>query len=536
MVVMVFLPATVSLAQEGIDFSCQMPYSLGKPAENSVAGERINLLFTIDHDGQQPVNVPVKIKFPPGLVPMGKVEGWRVEAGGAGYSLARELSLQGGYSQWFDLLTVTVRKELPAGTYVVYVQVGSETKEISVPIVASGQQPSQPTTIRNIILPLDKDGKKDDRQTTGTLVLRDRSLDYYKNIINGKGTSNLEVEAIHPITHMVVEVANPQREQKLVVLTTRLLDRNTHEPVSGLFTPGTTGEDKDAGSLEGHENSLVAFVALTGEPLQRILLPVYSDEKYVAGGNYLLQVVMEDEFSMAVSKEVPLTMIKKDWKAIGVVCVAILVLSLAIMVTARRFPKLLKEMKTRWLVTIALFGAVTFAVVNIPSTLLGDFFHILVGPFSFLITGLFSSVCLYMLLVALLILIPRPGVVTILALVRMMLGMLAFGHISPVTVLSYGMHALLLEGLLYWLNMFQKLENSKGQFTRVDMILLAVICASADSVATYVSMQTMSFLYRYYYAEWYIYLLIIVNSCLYTGLGAKCGTLLGSKLARVGGD
>jgi len=385
-------------------------------------------------------------------------------------------------------------------------------------------------------LPLDKDGKKDDRLTAGTLVLRDRSLDYYKNIINGKGTSNLEVEAIHPITHMIVEVANPMGEQKLAVLTTRLLDWNTHEPVAGLFTPGTTGEDKDAGALEGHEQSLVAFVALSGEKVQRILLPVYADEKYVVGGKYMLQVSMEDEFSTLITKEVPLTIVKKDWKAITVVAVAIVVLCIALALTARRFSNMLTIMKTRWLVVIALFGAVAFAVVNVPSTLLGEFFHILLGPFGFLITGLFSSVCLYMLIISLVILIPRPGVVTIMAFMRMMLGALAFGHISPVSILSYSMNALMLEGLLYWLGMFQKIEESNGMMLKKNILLLVLICAGADSIATYVSMQTMSFLYRYYYADWYIYMLILVNSCVYTAIGAKCGVFLGYKLSKIGGD
>jgi len=533
---MIILWPTVCLAQTEIEFSCQMPYSLGKITERVVAGQRVNMLFTIDHCGLQDETVPVKITFPQGLIPAGKYEGWTLGQVGETYSLERQLQLAGGYSQWFDLLTVQTDGHMPSGNYVGQIQVGTETKHISLPISAGEKRVEQPITVDNILLPLDKDGKKDDRQTASTLVLRDRSLDYYKNIINGKGTSNLEVEAIHPITHMIVEIANPREEQKLVVLTTCLLDSNTHEPIPGLFTPGTTGEDKDAGALEGHDHSLVAFVALSGEKRQRILLPVYADEKVVAGGKYMLQVSMEDEFSNPIVKEVPLTIVKKDWKAIGVVSVAMTVLGMALVLVAGRSRSLLSTMKTRWLVTIALFGAVAFAVVNVPSTLLGDFFHILLGPFGFLITGLFSSVCLYMLIISLVILIPRPGVVTLMAFVRMMLGMLAFGHISPVSILSYGMNALMLEGLLYYSGMFQTIESSNGEISQHNILLLALICGGADSIATYVSMEAMSFLYRFYYADWYIYMLIVVNSCIYTAIGAKCGAFLGCKLSRVGGD
>ena len=46
----------------------------------------------------------------------------------------------------------------------------------------------------------------------------------------------------------------------------------------------------------------------------------------------------------------------------------------------------------------------------------------------------------------------------------------------------------------------------------------------------------MSVLYRLYYADWYIYLVMAVNGFMYTMIGAGCGLMLGSRLADVGGD
>lgn len=193
-------------------------------------------------------------------------------------------------------------------------------------------------------------------------------------------------------------------------------------------------------------------------------------------------------------------------------------------------------LKTRWLVTIALFGAAAFAVVNVPSTLLNDFFHILLGPFGFLITGLFSSIFLYMMVVALVILIPQPGVVALMTVVRMLLGMLAFGQISPIGLLSYGLHALLLELLIYGSGMYGWLQQREDNPIPWDKIaLLAVSCAVADTIAAYVSLQAMAFLYRMYYAAWYIALVLLFNGFIYTIIGAACGTALGKRLARVGG-
>jgi hypothetical protein len=46
----------------------------------------------------------------------------------------------------------------------------------------------------------------------------------------------------------------------------------------------------------------------------------------------------------------------------------------------------------------------------------------------------------------------------------------------------------------------------------------------------------MAFLYRMYYADWYIALILLMNGFVYTAIGAACGTLLGSRLSKVGGD
>ena len=368
--------------------------------------------------------------------------------------------------------------------------------------------------------------------------MRDRGWDYYKNIINGKGASNLEVEALHPVTYMKLIVNNPSEQQKLVVITTRLLDAHSREPVAGLFTPGTTGEDKDAGSMGGHEDKLVAFAALTGESRQAVQLPVYANEQALAGGQYILRVIMEDEFAPPVVQETVLTVVKKDWKALAVIGVAAAALLIGALLAVRHIRSVLATMKTRWLVTVALFGAAAFAVVTVPSTLLNDFFHILMGPFGFIVTGLFNSIMLYMMIIALVILIPRPGVIALMIIVRLLLGMLAFGQISPILLLSYGINALLLETFMYGSGLYRYLQSADAAagLSWYKIACLALICGVADSIATYVSLQGLSVLYRMYYADWYIYMLLLINGFLYTAIGAVCGVRLGSRLCRVGGD
>ncbi|GBG58142.1 hypothetical protein SPFL3102_01862 [Sporomusaceae bacterium FL31] len=525
--------------REDIVFSLQLPYYLGKNYGAVKSGEQLQALFSIENRGLAAQEQQVIITLPAGVEPVGQHDNWQLYRRDGQAILARQLFLEGGYSQWFDLLTVKVADDIQPGTYSVTVACNGQSQQIALKVVSGNVAAvNENANIEKIILPLNLDGKSDERLDSNTLVLRDRQLDYFKNVLRGKGATNLEVEAIHPVTHMALDIHNPARQQKLVVITVRLLDTLTHQPVSGLFTPGSTGEDKDAGSLGGHDNTLMSFTALTGEPTQRIMIPVFADERLLHNGQYMLQVHMDDGLSQPLVKNLPVKVVKKDIKAAMVVVAAVAIVAVALLAGMRYIRQVLGLLKIRWLVTIALFGAAAFAVVTVPSTLLSDFFHILLGPFGFIVTGLFHSVFLYTMLVALVVLIPRPGVVTLMTLVRMLLAMLAFGQISPLSFLSYGLHALLLEGLFTGSGLYRRLQaGQSGQtFSWQSILLAAAICGAADSVTTYVNLQSMAFLYRLYYAGWYVDMLVAINGFLYTAVGAACGMVLGSRLSRVGGD
>ena len=137
--------------------------------------------------------------------------------------------------------------------------------------------------------------------------------------------------------------------------------------------------------------------------------------------------------------------IKKNLRGMLTLGFGVSLLLIFLLLISKKLPGILVGMKTRRLITIALFGTCAFAVVNVPSTLLNDFLHIFLGPFSFLVTGMFSGIMLYMLTGALVTLIPLHGVVSLMAAIRLLLGMVAFGHLSPLVFLSYGVNAFLLE-------------------------------------------------------------------------------------------
>lgn len=528
---------TVTVAQEGLRSAAVIPYQLGSQRIAPQLGAEWPALVKAENRSPVTQTVLARLELPPGIVPARALPEWQTVTTEGRTVLQRSVVLPGGYSQWFDVVPLRVAPAAGAGTYAIVWQVGEDRQQYALTVEGAALTAAEPLRLATVWLPLDREGRQDERMERNTLVLRDRQLDYYKNLLRGKGASDQEIEAIHPVTHMAVEIENPGRQQKLVTIRVQLLHKTTRETIPGLFTPGTSGEDKNAGALGGHTDQLVVFAGLTGEEKQRILIPVYADEHDVKGGEYWLRVSVDDGSGQLVQQETPLVIVQKNNWALGITGIACLLLSIALTGYARRVRRLLAGLPTRSLVTIALFGAAAFAIVTVPATLLNDVFHALLGPFGFLVTGLFSSSVLYMLILSLVMLLPRPGIVSLMALVRFLLGMLAFGHLSPILVLSYGCHAFLLEGALYVSRWYRVCQAETGCCPNWrQRWLLAFWCSLADGTATYIGLQAMATLYRLYYADWYIGLVLLCNGLVYTVIGVMAGIVLGNKLRQVGGE
>ena len=530
------------VAAAGLILTLEAPYSLTGGQLRAAPGQRIHAMVNMENTGPAGRNVVVRLELPAGFRADGKPEHWTIEQNevASGQVLLRELTLPAGYGQWFDLLSLSVDDQVSEGTYLLRLKTDEAVREVRVKVSprTDGVSVREKTVLERVVLPLDRDGVRDEKQNANTLVLRDRSLDYYKNVLRGKGATNLEIEAIHPVTHMGLDFLNPAGQQKLVMVEAELLDKNNRRRIAGLYTPGSNSEHDGAGAMAAGQERLTAFVALTGEARQRLLLPVYADETQLAEGDYLLRVTVDDGGLHSWSQELPLVVIKKNMRAMIALAIGVAMLLAFLVLIRRKLPQVLAGMKTRRLITIALFGTCAFAVVNVPSTLLNDFLHIFLGPFSFFISGMFSGIMLYMLTGALVTLIPLHGVASLMAAMRLLLGMLAFGHMSPLVFLSYGVNAFLLELALAGTGFTAASlpTNPVAQFSWQRMAMLALACAAADTVATYITMQGMAVLYRLYFADWYIWMVMAVNGFLYTIIGAACGAVLGSRLSGVGSD
>ena len=526
-------------ANQAVNLQVDLPYSLGIAKQTVMPDEIFMMRITVFHPQTNRERVTVQIEVPQGVEFVDANEIWTHEEKQQEQIYQKEVEFSEGYGNWFDFLRFHVRAE---GEYSFTIKVISEEKTIEVKKVLTVIKNLAATAgdlkISKIVVPFDEEGKYDDRMDQATLLLRDTTLDYYKNLFTGKGATNTAAERVHPVTNMLISVANPARQQKLLLLRAHLLDKKTGERIPGLISPRSTADEDNMELNEEYDkiHGLSAFIALDGEKEQKVRMPVYVDEAEIKSGEVILKVEGYDGENKIVEYAMPIKVIHRDETAAWITSVMfIFVLLLLPFILSK---KRLKQMKSRWLITAALFGATAFAVVSLPTTFISDFFHIILGPFSFLITGMFSGILMYMLLCSLVILIPHMGIVSLMLFVKMLINMIVFGHISPISLLLVGVQAVLLEGFLCGMGITKKTTGERADLSAEKRIVcsLFLACGIADAISTYVNLQAMAFLHRLYYAQWYILLCTFISGFLYSGIGAVCGFYLGKELKKVGGD
>ncbi len=287
---------------------------------------------------------------------------------------------------------------------------------------------------------------------------------------------------------------------------------------------------------EGREAPVPETVAgIAGGDTMDFKMPVFADIYSVKPGNYsgVLKVslfganveIVTRKFDFAVQKESQVKIIS--------VALAVLLSLISVLLLAFNHKKWVRSFKTSEIILIALFTAVKFSIVDVPWFVFGDVTRAVfgpLGPFMHIFTGIFWDILNAVFLVALVLLVPKPGVVIISALVRIILQGVAFGAFNPVTVLLMLSYAALADILLYCLG-FTSGKRPFGE-SRAVFAIIGLIFAVQHIYSTYTFYYIWMYLYRLFYPDWYVNVNALV-SAVYSALGAVLGVYLGNKLKKV---
>lgn len=535
----------------GINLEAIYPYSLEhKDIHKTIGGSTKPLYLNIESfDNPNPQNVKVEITLPAGMR-FSADRDWQEIKTASGSIIQREWLLPADYGQNFDLLYLHAGASLKSGVQEIAIKVtGKDWEEYKLISFEHELDESNITTevdngkdvvidkskfnwyIQSITLPVDNLGNKDDRIKAGTIYIKDTTLESFRNRMTGDGATNWAAVFNHPAAHLLLEMRNPQQDIRILKFRAELVDKYTGEPAVGLCTASQSDNETEQGwgGQAGSDDASTAMISLDGAKNQSFILPLYVDYFRAVEGEYNLRITVFGNGQGKI-QEVPITIAKKRGMGLFAVGFSFCCL-LLVCLTIGKLKKCIFNIGAKGAITIALFAAVAFGSIVVPTTLIGDLLQVVLGPFSGLVTGILNGVLLYLLVMSLLIIYRKPGIVALMFLLKWMLAGLMFGRFTPLGVLSYMVYIVVLESTLYLSGFYTKKELTSGY-----ILLVSVLIGVADAFITMINLEQMMFFYRLYYADWYIGLYMLINGLLYSSIGSWLGYKVGTKLQQVMGE
>lgn len=380
--------------------------------------------------------------------------------------------------------------------------------------------------IEDITMPTDLSGISDPRR-------RPNTISYPRPLLGGLGkwfgAKASPTDEFEPIAYQTIHIHNQEQETVHAIVASMNRDTESGQPVPFLSPPDAVNA--------GTDRSL-AFVSLPGESTTPVPLPIYLNplsqqhQDFIGEGQYerAIEVKIWGSDATALRATRPLLIVTPNLHALLVTSLVTVVTGLGIGLLLCFHSQLFTRFSTKQLILISLFGTTIFIAVNVPSTLLTNLISALLGPISSLVTGLINEMLYYALLTSLLILIPKFGVITLVTAVRLLLGGVTLGLLTP-TILLHAVTAVLL--LEVGFQIARKITLDSGAIGGANLLILALIFGLCDAFTVYIDFQLSMTLYRLFYADWYILTRILVDGFTYTFIGVLLGKRLGSGLWRV---
>ncbi|MEG2068198.1 MAG: hypothetical protein RRY63_00255 [Acidaminococcaceae bacterium] len=525
------------------------PHNIERRLEQKlVVGSTNQLFFNLESvNNVVSQNAVITVNAPRGLQPVNLESNWTLQTGKNGdFILTTVLRLEANYCQKFGMLAFKATQELMDAankSLQISVDIGNEKIAKTLPfLVERGMVPLMQLAtggeaknfgwyINKVVLPVDERGQRDAKVQEGCVYVRAIEFENLRNRLTGEGATNWAVVHNHPATHLLLELANPQKDVKLLKFKAVLVDKITGTVVAGLRPAGQTEENESQNWSENSEsaNATTALIALAGMKNQSFILPLYIDTEKLLAGDYNLRLTVSGN-GEEQTQALPITIAKK--RSIGIFSLAFSVLCLLVLIGGmRKIKQTISNIGAKGAITVALFAAIAFGSVVLPTTIVGDFLKVFLGPFSSLLTGLLSGTLLYLLLLALLILYRKPGVAALFFLLKWLLSGIMFGRFTPLGILSYAVYIVVLEVVLIGCGFYRK-----QQLTKRYMFLVALLLGIADAFITLINLEQMMFFYRLYYADWYLALYMLVNGLIYSSIGSFMGYKVGAKLEQIIGE
>ena len=483
-------------------------------------GMTITGLLCVESLSQRDMAVDYRLEVPDPLKPEVKDRHIQIKKTKDGWMLRACLRLSADGEKWFRPIEISIPEDCPYQRYSISSTARVRGTKMMVRHIArlkvvSTEEMKDSFCIGDVAIPADEEGEPDDRQEQNTLMITGKKR-FWQMLVR-------QDNAARPATYMAVTLKNRSDYRAILLTKLDILDPKTDKRIKGFEYPYAAEHSDLLGRGEIYE---IAGVPSRGE--RRVVLPIYT--RQVLPGTYLARIeVLPLGTSMVVARrDIELRAVSTRWMPILMTSTGLLiaVLGSLFFYCKRRY---LFSMNTRDLILIALFGTMMFAVVNVPGTILFNVAHVVLGPFSFLLTGLFYEMIFYLLLISLLVIIPRVGTIFLVIMVRFLMSSFVLGEFTPMSLIYYPLMATVLEGMAYILG----ISRGNIDLDRRQILVVASVLGLTDAYLSLVFFNLSMLFYRLYYANWYIVTYLIIDGFLFTFLAVPPGIRLGKRLRSV---
>ncbi len=329
-------------------------------------------------------------------------------------------------------------------------------------------------------------------------------------------------EATEAYTFQRIDVKNGGNYPVTLLIAGEGLDPATRRE-SRFFDPPTW----DAG---GGTNRTVAYLRVGAGETGRCVLPVYVAPDTPAG-EYLrrIRVTALGSDHVLLEEERPFAIVRtKTWLTLWVAGVAALI-ALWLGGCLIFYQRLVRSFGVRTLVLLSLLGSLQFCL-SFAGGWVSSVLYALLGPFNCLVGGFLTEVLTYLIVTAILYLVPRVGAMTIAGVISYLMGGIMFGTFGLADLLFVG-SALAFREIFLLAFGVTRFHPGPGKPPALLPMMLAL--GFADAAATFTNLALFAVLYRLFYAPWFIVMNVAITGFLYTCVGVWLGRSLGRSLREV---
>ena len=390
--------------------------------------------------------------------------------------------------------------------------------------IASADEVARRLRVVGVVMPTDAQGERDVRRERDTVLLPSRMGLALRRWL---GFSEEYFDYYAPFAHQAILFENAGTQSLPLAVSQRVTHADDNAPVPGFRPPDY---------LASADGTFTVTAEIEPGGKTPVVLPVFVRPDRLLPGRYraVIEARILGTDTVAARVEHPFQVRRTDLRALVVTAAAVVLSIAGLALFLARHRRIFAAFRVSELVLIALFATMTFVLVIFPGSLLGPVFSAVAGPFGFLIQGIFFEVLRVLVLVTLLVLVPRVGTVTLVSIVRYLIGGLAFGGFTPVDLFYLGASVILMEAALY----AGGVTSKRGLLRRRDIgfatfVYVALLMGLVNGATQYVTYCLNISFYRLYFADWFIWLSVLVSGFLYAAAGTLPGLKLGLRLRRI---